>query len=169
MFLELIVRSINQRDLPERGLQLKQIDRIYKNAQNVHIWLGADTEDHDAATAVNAIRTASHFLCDKLDISIEEQRVGKDTYQEYLLKRRADVPLPNKIDLVTDTMWKSLVWLYSHPYFTRVWVIQEISANLHRKVNVGNAKTAWNRVDLVASFIIVEPALSDAYGFSTAN
>lgn len=79
------------------------------------------------------------------------------------------MPLPNEIDLVTDTMWKSLVWLYSHPYFTRVWVIQEISADLHRKVNVGHAKTVWNRVDLVASYIIMEPAFSDAYGISTAN
>ncbi|CAN9260775.1 unnamed protein product [Alternaria alternata] len=160
---------INQRDIPERGLQVKQMKRIYENAQEVQIWLGADTEDRDAATAINAIQIVSDFLCDKLGISIEEHRVGEDTYQEYLLKRRADVPLPNKIDLVTDTMWKSLVWLYSHPYFTRVWVIQEISANLHRKVNVGHAKTIWNRVDLVASYIIMEPAFSDAYGFSPAN
>jgi hypothetical protein len=163
------MRSINQRDIPERGLQVKQMKRIYENAQKVQIWLGADTEDHDAATAVNAIRIVSDFLCDELGISIEEHRVGEDTYQEYLLKRRADVPLPNDIDLVTDTMWKSLVWLYSHPYFTRVWVIQEISANLHREVNVGHAKSVWSRVDLVASYIIMEPAFSDAYGFSTAN
>jgi hypothetical protein len=81
VFLELIVRSINQRDIPERGLQVRQIKRIYENAQNVHIWLGADTDDHDAAMAVNAIRTASDFLCDKLDISTEEHRVGEDTYQ----------------------------------------------------------------------------------------
>ena len=73
MFLELIVRSINQMDIPERGLQVRQIKRIYKNAQNVHIWLGADIKDHDAAAAVNASRTDSNFLCDKLDISIEEQ------------------------------------------------------------------------------------------------
>ncbi|KAL1797950.1 hypothetical protein ACET3X_004556 [Alternaria dauci] len=160
---------INQRDIPERGLQVRQMKRIYENAQKVQILLGPDTEDHDAATAVNAIQTVSDFLCDKLGISIEEHSVGDDTYQEYLLKRRTDVPLPNEIDLVTDTMWKSLVWLYSHPYFTRVWVIQEISANLHREVNVGHAKTAWNRIDLVASYIIMEPAFSDAYGFSAAN
>jgi len=35
-------------------------------------------------------------------------------YQEYLLKYRADVPLPNKTDLITDTMWKLLARLYSH-------------------------------------------------------
>ncbi|KAG9191302.1 hypothetical protein G6011_09390 [Alternaria panax] len=119
----------------------------------VQVWLGPDTEDHDAATAVNAIRTVSDFLCDKLGISIQEHRVGEDTYQEYLLKHRADVPLPNEIDIVTATMWKSL----------------EISANLHREVNVGYMKTAWNRFQLVASYIIMESALSDAFDFSAAN
>jgi hypothetical protein len=67
------MHSINQRDIPERGLQVRQMERFYENAQNVHIWLGADIKDHDAAAAVNASRTDSNFLCDKLDISIEEQ------------------------------------------------------------------------------------------------
>ncbi|KAH8624728.1 hypothetical protein IG631_20193 [Alternaria alternata] len=66
-------------------------------------------------------------------------------------------------------MWKSLVWLYSRPYLTCVWVIQEIGANLHWEVNVGHAKTVWNRVDLVASYIIMEPAFSNAYVFAKAN
>jgi hypothetical protein len=65
-------------------------------------------------------------------------------------------------------MWKSPVRFYSHSYFTRVWVIQEISTNLNRKINVGFQKTVWNRVDLVASYIIMEPAFSDVYGFSGA-
>lgn len=73
MFPGLTMHSINQRDIPERGLQVRQMERFYENAQNVHIWLGADIKDHDAAAAVNASRTDSNFLCDKLDISIEEQ------------------------------------------------------------------------------------------------
>ena len=66
-------------------------------------------------------------------------------------------------------VWQSLAWFYSRSYFTRAWVIQEISANTNREINVGFAKTTWNRVDLVASYIIMEPTFSDAYGFSAAN
>jgi hypothetical protein len=143
--------------------------RIYEKAQSVQVWLGPDTEDHQARTAVDSIQIISDFLCDKLGISIEEHTVGDDTYQELLLKHRDRLPLPNETDFSTEAMWKSLVWLYSHPYFTRVWVIQEISANMNRDVNVGNAKTAWNRVDLVASYVIMEPAFSDRYGFSGTN
>ncbi|KAH8714833.1 heterokaryon incompatibility protein-domain-containing protein [Phaeosphaeriaceae sp. PMI808] len=151
---------INQRDIPERGLQVKQMKRIYENAQRVQVWLGLDTEDHQAATAVKSIQVVSDFLCDKLGISIEKHTVGDDTYQELPLKNRAELPLPNETDFSTDTMWKSLVWFYSHPYFTR--------CHMNREINVGYAKTVWNRIDLVASYIIMEPAFSDAYGFSGA-
>jgi hypothetical protein len=46
-------------------------------------------------------------------------------------------------------------------------VIQEISANMNRQICDQYAKTVWNRIDLVASYIIMEPAFSDAYSFST--
>ncbi|KAF1992784.1 hypothetical protein P154DRAFT_595250 [Amniculicola lignicola CBS 123094] len=159
---------INQKDLDERGLQVKQMKRIYENAKRVQVWLGPDTEDHQAAAAVKSIQVVSDFLCDKLGISIEEHTVGDDTYQELLLKNRDKLPLPNETDFSTEAMWKSLVWFYSHSFFTRVWVIQEISANMNREVNVGYEKTVWNRVDLVASYIIMDSAFSDAYGFSGA-
>jgi hypothetical protein len=44
------------------------MERSYENAQTVQAWIGAGTEDHDAATAVNAIRTVSDFPHDKLSI-----------------------------------------------------------------------------------------------------
>jgi hypothetical protein len=47
-------------------------------------------------------------------------------------------------------------------------VIQEITANTNREVNVGYIKTKWNRVDLVACYIMMEPAFSAGYGFSGA-
>jgi hypothetical protein len=73
--------------MPERGLQVLQMKRIYENAQSVQIWLGSDTEDHLAATAVKSIETVSDFLCDKLGISTGKPTVADDTYQETLLKR----------------------------------------------------------------------------------
>jgi hypothetical protein len=106
--------------MPERGLQVLQMKRIYENAHSVQVWLGPDTEDHQAATAVKPIRIVSDYLRDKLGISIEKPPAGDDTYQETLLKRRAELPLPNETDFSTDTLWKLLVWFYSHPYFTRV-------------------------------------------------
>ncbi|KAF2658267.1 hypothetical protein K491DRAFT_624949 [Lophiostoma macrostomum CBS 122681] len=159
---------INQRDISERGLQVKQMRRIYESAQTVLIWLGPDNEDGHAATAVESIQIISDFLCDKLGISMDEHTVSDHTYQELLLKNQAKLPLPNETSFSADFMWKSLVWFYSHAYFTRIWVIQEVSANMNRDVNVGYATTDWKRIDIVASYIIMEPTFSDAYGFSNA-
>ncbi|KAL9587169.1 MAG: hypothetical protein Q9212_000442 [Teloschistes hypoglaucus] len=63
-------------------------------------------------------------------------------------------------------MWKSLIWFYSHRYFTRVWVIQEISANKERLVHCGRETIEWERIDLVAGYIIMEPAFSKGFGFT---
>ena len=90
-------------------------------------------------------------------------------YQDLVLKNRDKLPLPNLLDFVTDGMWQSLIWLYSHQYFTRVWVVQEISANDERLVHCGREKIEWELVDLVAGYIILEPAFSTKFGFSNTS
>ena len=57
--------------------------------------------------------------------------------------------------------------LYSHPYFARVWAIQEIAANKVRLVQTNHEMTEWERVELVAGYIIIETAFSNEYGFSS--
>jgi hypothetical protein len=89
-----------------------------------------------------------------------------DTYQEIVLKNRGDLPLPNECEFSTNTMWKSLIWFYSRPYFTRVWVIQEIGANKNRVLHCGHETVEWNRVDLVACYIIMESSFSKSFGFT---
>jgi hypothetical protein len=65
-------------------------------------------------------------------------------------------------------MWKSLVWFYKHPYFTRVWAIQEVNANKERLLPCGLEKVLWDRVSLVACYITADTAFSKAFGFSNA-
>ena len=76
--------------------------------------------------------------------------------------------LPNECDFSTDVMWKSLVWLYSHSYCTRVWAIQEINANTERWVHCGQQKLEWDLIELVAGYIIMETAFSKTFGFTKA-
>ncbi len=141
--------------------------KIYENAKAVLIWLGPDTQEHQAEVAIDSILTISDFLCQKLGISVSERSSVNSTYQELVLKNRDNLPLPNECEFSTDAMWKSLIWFYSHPYFSRVWVIQEIGANKERLVHCGRAKSEWDRVDLVASYIIMEPTFSKSFGFSS--
>ena len=64
-------------------------------------------------------------------------------------KGRDVLPVPNECDFSTEAMWKALVWFYSHPYFTRVWAIQELNANRERLLHCGLKKVLWDRVSLV--------------------
>ena len=140
--------------------------KIYENAKTVLSWLGPDTQDHQAVAAIDSIQTISDFLCSKLGVSISDLRSISNVYQELVLKNRAYLPLPNECEFSTEATWRSLIWFYSHPYFTRVWVVQEICANKERLLHCGREKIEWERVDLVAGYIIMEPAFSKSFGFT---
>ena len=140
--------------------------RIYENAKIVLSWLGPDTQEHQAVAAINSIVTISDFLCQKLGVSVSDLRSVGNIYQELVLKNRARLPLPSECEFSTDATWKSLVWFYSHPYFTRVWVVQEISANEERLLLCGREQIEWERIDLVAGYMIMESAFSKSFGFT---
>ncbi|KAF5538732.1 het-domain-containing protein [Fusarium phyllophilum] len=151
---------IDQSHISERNAQVKQMRKIYENAKTVLIWLGPDTPENDAETAMNSIRLISEFLYQKLGISTNGLSARGNVYHEVVYQNRSLIPLPNEIKAITKDMWKSLAWLYSHTYFTRVWVIQEINANQSRLVHCGHSTIEWDQVELVAGYIIMEPAFT---------
>jgi hypothetical protein len=85
---------------------------IYQKAKAVLIWLGPDTPDHQAAIAINSLRTISDFLCQQLDFPIAGLSSRSNVYHEVLYKNRSSLPLPNECELSTDAMWKPLVWVF---------------------------------------------------------
>ena len=139
--------------------------RIYESAKAVLIWIGPDTQEHQAKVAVNSVLLISDFICKQLGISISDLSSVSNIYQDVVLKNRDRLPLPSECEFSTEVVWKSLIWLYSHSYFTRVWVIQEVSANKERLLHCGLEKIGWDRVDLVAGYIEMEPAFSTKFGF----
>ncbi|KAG9234194.1 heterokaryon incompatibility protein-domain-containing protein [Amylocarpus encephaloides] len=159
---------INQLDIPERGHQVSQMRRIFQQAKTVLIWIGPDTETRQAQLAVESILTISDFLCQRLGIPVSDLDSVDNLYYEVMTKYRDALPVPNNCGFSTEAMWKSLVWFYSHPYFTRVWAIQEANANSERLLYCGLEKVAWNRVSLVACYITIETAFSQAFGFTSA-
>ena len=87
-------------------------------------------------------------------------------YQEVVFKNRDKLPLTDRCNFITDNIWEPLIWFYSHQYFARVWVIQELNANRNRLLHCGEETIEWDRVHLVASYMIMETAWSKAFGFS---
>jgi hypothetical protein len=141
---------------------------IYEQAKSIRVWLGRDSKQYQAKLAIDSIRIISDFLCQKLGIKPSDLSSIKDPLYDVLTKKRELIPLPNECEFSNDEMWKALVWFYSHPYFTRVWIIQEINVPSSRILHCGYESIEWERVDLVAGYIIMETAFSKAYGFSNA-
>ncbi|KAJ1323935.1 HET domain-containing protein [Microdochium nivale] len=163
---------IDQSDSVERAEQIKQMKKIYENAESVLVWLGPD-KDAKAKLAIDSIVAISKFLCDELGIEFSSLSSVRDIYQDVIFRNRARLPVPNKCPFSrgkdSAKAWDSLKWLYSHKYFTRVWVIQEINAHTTRSVHCGTHEVEWNRVELVAGYIIMDSAFSKTFGSSNTK
>ena len=114
---------------------------IYQNAKAVLIWLGPDSAGL-AEAAISSVVTVSDFLCETLGIALADLGRVKDVYQEILFQNRGALPLPSDGPFSSTPLWASLRWLYSHKYFTRVWVIQEVNAQTERWVHCGTTKSS---------------------------
>ncbi|KAF1982508.1 hypothetical protein K402DRAFT_340114 [Aulographum hederae CBS 113979] len=157
----------NQRNIPERGIQVSQMRQIYEKAQSVIVWLGPDSEAALAGCAAAALITVSDAICEKLEVTLSELDSYPDLYNDYIFKNRERLPDPEKISLDSpSSVWESLNWLYSNAYFSRVWVIQEINANESRSIYCGTQLLDWTRLQLVAGYLVAESAWSKRYGFS---
>src|SRR5262249_17911748 len=102
-------------------------------------------------------------------LQIANLSTRSNVYHEILYKNRHALPPPNECDFSSDATWKALIWFYSHSYFTRLWIIQEINASTNRIVQCGQEQIEWDRVDLVAGYIIMDTAFSNDFGFSKTH
>jgi len=91
---------INQGDLHERSDQVRIMDKIYKQAKMVLIWLGCEPEMIEAACRLQ--NTENDSMC-------------------------------------------ASVTLLAHPYFSRIWVVQEIALSVNSPLIVcGGSELYWN-------------------------
>lgn len=102
---------IDQDSIAERSEQVSIMRHIYSNAEIVNAWLGpADPEV--ASSAAGIIRTLANSkprLYEK-DIFPEDQEL-------------LDLGLPTR----DSSVWDALNTMLSVPYFSRVWIIQEVA------------------------------------------
>lgn len=108
---------INQGDVIEKGQQVKMMTRVYKQAEEVHIWLGG--EDRFTQKALDVLETFSTAVQTLSDIDyrmleMHQSRVMRGLTFDYL-----------PIRAILHTEWLSLYAFLTRSWFSRVWVIQE--------------------------------------------
>ena len=110
---------INQSDRGERSHQVKLMPQIYTNAFLITMWLGE--EEENTRSAFDLIRDAPH------DHLVELVRDGNENSEQ----------------------WEALGSLLARPYWSRVWILQEVLLSRERAMMCcGSFRVPWIRVAL---------------------
>lgn len=116
------VVCINQSNNPKKDTQVAMMADIYRSAQNVCIWLGEAARGSEAA----------------LDF-VSERVVDLGQYEHITSEPR-----------FTDA-WGALGRLMMRPWFSRRWVVQEISLARRATVYCGNRYVTWHDFETAVS------------------
>lgn len=136
---------INQGDEKEKATQVKMMERIYKTAVNVLVWLGPSVENSDlafdyASTVVEGCANISERYVDE--------------------NRLPSFNLPS----VTDPVWGAIGDSFGHRWFTRLWVIQEVVLASNVVVVCGTKRVAWSLLKKLAGEIVRVGLVATARG-----
>lgn len=105
---------INQANDYERNHQVQLMSAIYRTAHSVLVWLGE--EDQNSGVALSTIRLISADM--------------GNASQAALLKNRAAV-------------WTALVDISKRRYWTRIWIVQEVTIARNLELFCGTEKVSW--------------------------
>ncbi|KAL8414361.1 hypothetical protein RB594_005550 [Gaeumannomyces avenae] len=132
---------INQGDVGERSAQVQLMGDIYQSAASVLVWLGEGANDSPVAFA----------LARRLCAAAAATPLGD-----------RDRPLDSDGELAalglpawTAPDWKALDALFWRPWFTRIWVVQEICLAWSAAVYCGADEMAWRDLALAARYFEV--------------
>lgn len=121
---------INQADNEEKSFQVNQMGDIYDKAAEVIVWLGHDT-DGIAEVAFNGLRQVNKSIMDRTDTAwspasreeidfVFEKSGPPLEFGQTMVQRNT---LPSILNLDVSNAIKKL---YQLPWFTRVWILQEV-------------------------------------------
>ena len=130
---------INQGDLMERQVHVAVMDRIYRNAEEVTVWLGkADDDSKEVLELVEKVARKDESFFHAFGHSASPRQLT-----EYGLPDTA------------DPLWSRYLDLYECRWFNRGWVIQEVVLGQRAVVHWGPFKMPWE--DLVSGSKIFLP------------
>jgi hypothetical protein len=139
---------INQRDKHELSNQLLLMRRIYQQARMVYIDLGA----------ADRAWYQGFDLLHRLAFVYEWIKDGKE--QDFaLVSTRFGIPALN------HPAWRAYYWLFTAPWFTRTWIVQEAAWAQDSEVMLGLFTFRWdslvNSWDFLVQFGLLQPSFGN--------
>jgi hypothetical protein len=135
---------INQNDLLERNSHLFLMPTIYSKAVVVTIWLGEESED--APQAMEEIVN----LVNHLDVLARANAVGLRTDDTSHISPHDPICLAAA---GSQTIWNIL----NKPWFSRVWIAQEVTWTQERKFFCGRSYFKWEHVSWFTGVLYFDP------------
>jgi len=112
--------AINQEDIEERTQQVRIMRTIYENAVRTIAWLGEPTADSDLAIEYCKRVLSTLFTDEEFRNQVTEGKAGKrvDPFGRLIKTEFAKT--------ITTEEEVALARLIKRPYFSRMWIIQEV-------------------------------------------
>lgn len=126
---------INQKNVVERGRQVRDMQEIYANAKQVVVWLGEAARKD--ALAFDSLRRLQYQLTGQ-DESWFLIRLG--WYRDKTGRVFSGGVLRS---MLTDIEYDHLIHLLRRDWFRRTWVIQEVASARNATVLCGNQSMDW--------------------------
>jgi hypothetical protein len=136
---------INQQDDAERGHQVRQMDQIYRRCFRVCIWLGDAEADSDLAMElINSITESC--------LAAMRETPHKGITVDGTLAPVAELFYK---DEKFTRHFRALLSLIIRPWFSRLWVVQEVVLSTSRIVVCGNHQADWGYLFNTLLFLIL--------------
>ncbi|KAI0536538.1 hypothetical protein GGR58DRAFT_514502 [Xylaria digitata] len=122
---------INQKNPREKALQISMLGEIFQAAEQVTAWLGhAYNGSEDAMRVLSQIRPASRDYPPRADTA-ESAKMSKH--------------VPGKVPDLGEVTWKHINSLLRRPWFTRVWITQELVLPRRVVLLCGELELDWDQ------------------------
>lgn len=135
--------------------------QIYQKATTVIVWLG--DEDDTTALALATMWNIFESCCLYRygHASREQWLMNVENDEEYWQSLRVDIVKQVLPEWPEDpkTCTTALQTFFQRPWFSRVWVIQEVQGGSHILLQVGGTTVTWNMVASTAAWIVYGPEL----------
>jgi hypothetical protein len=138
---------IDQKNHPERQLQVAMMADVYSRASKMIIWLGE--AEHESDSAFTLIRMLHEIFYDEKfnrNINNREPRMNSAMLGAM---REHPVTTPH------SSAWMALGKLMERPWFRRTWVIQEVVLSARCEVICGGRNISWDELVHAVSQIML--------------
>src|SRR3569833_417526 len=142
--------SINQRDAADKAHQIRRMASVYAQAQATIVWLGA--EDETSSFAMELLeRLGGLGVPDDAEKTSDENKVAETQEALELSSTSARRSHPTELaqqhvpEMFAPAAWHALDALFSRPFWTRLWVLQEIMLSRNAILLCGDRELPWDK------------------------